>query len=252
MKMKKLMISGIVLIVTMMIYITTIDKKIYYVALGDSLAIGQNPYGKVGYGYSDYVSNYLERNELLEFYTKDFAKSGYRTSDLYKDIENNKEIKSTNNKILSIKNALIKADILTLSIGANDLFYKIGMNDMEFNLDKKDEIYKYIDEVVKDIDKLLELVRKYCKEDIIMIGYYNPLSKISSHYTRELEPMFLYGNEQIRKIAYKHNAHYIDIYEIFMENPEYIPNPLDIHPSISGYEAIALQIINIIEKNIIN
>ncbi len=251
MKIKRLMASGLVLIAIFIIYLTTVDKRIYYVALGDSLAIGQNPYGKIGYGYSDYVANYLKKNNLLEFYTKGFAKSGYRTIDLNRAIVDNKKIK-INDDILSIKNALINADIVTLSIGANDLFYKVGINDMTFNLEKKDEIYKYIDEIVIDVDKLLTLIRQYCKEDIIMIGYYNPLSKLSSKYTRELDPMFMYGNEQLKRIAYKHNVHYIDIYEIFMENPQYLPNPLDIHPSTEGYEAIASQVINIIETNIIN
>ena len=196
MNFKKLIVSGVVLIITILIYLTTIDNKIYYIALGDSLAAGQNPNGKIGYGYSDYVMNYLERNNLLEFYTKDFAVPGHRVIDLKRDIEDNKTIKLDNNTNVSIKNTLIKADIITISIGANDLFYKMGINDMNFNLEKKQTVYKYIDEIVNDIDELLALIRKYCQEDIIMVGYYNPLSRISSSYARELEPMFMYGNEK--------------------------------------------------------
>ena len=61
--------------------------KIYYLSLGDSLALGQNPYGNIGYGFSDYVSDYLREKGILEFYTKKYSVSGYRTTDLIRDIE---------------------------------------------------------------------------------------------------------------------------------------------------------------------
>ena len=35
MNFKKLIVSGVVLIITILIYLTTIDNKIYYIALGD-------------------------------------------------------------------------------------------------------------------------------------------------------------------------------------------------------------------------
>ena len=35
------------------------------------------------------------------------------------------------------------------------------------------------------------------------------------------------------------------------ENPEYLPNSNDIHPSNKGYEVIASSIIDVIEQNII-
>ena len=35
------------------------NNKIYYIALGDSIAEGMNPYGNIGYSYSDYIKDYL-------------------------------------------------------------------------------------------------------------------------------------------------------------------------------------------------
>lgn len=252
MNLKKILAGGIIILLVFIIYLVTIDKKIYYIALGDSLALGQNPYGQIGYGYSDYIVNYLENNNLLEFHTKKFAISGYRTVDLINDINRNKKITVDGGKELSIKNALIKADLITLSIGANDLFYKMGINDMVFNLETKDKVYGYIDEIIIEIDFLLEIIRKYCKEDIVIVGYYNPLSRLSLNYTRELEPIFLYANNKLEDIAVKHRAHFVNIYEIFLENSDYLPNPLDIHPSTLGYEVISTQIIDVIETYIIN
>ena len=98
----------------------------------------------------------------------------------------------------------------------------------------------------------VEAIRKYCKEDIVIVGYYNPLSRQSLDYTRKLESIFLYANSKLENIASKYNAHFINIYEIFIENSDYLPNPLDIHPSTLGYEAISTQIIDVIETYIIN
>ena len=33
------------------------SEKINYIALGDSVAEGMNPYGAVGYGYPDYIKS---------------------------------------------------------------------------------------------------------------------------------------------------------------------------------------------------
>jgi lysophospholipase L1-like esterase len=251
MKPIRLAIAGLILLIVFIIYLTTIDKKIYYISIGDSFSAGQNPYGKLGYGYSDYVANYLETNKLLEFYTKDFSEIDYRTKDLISSINNNKKIK-LNNKMLSIKTALIKADLVTVSIGIDELFSETGINDMSFNLSKTDNLYNSVDLITSNIEKTIILLKKYCKEDIVIIGCYNPLSRVSSTYLRSLEPVFIYMNNKIYKLAERYHIHYVNVYDIFKENPEYIPNPNNVHPSTSGYEVISSEIINIIEKNIIN
>jgi hypothetical protein len=53
--MKKLLVLGVILLSTFLIYLSTFDRKIYYLSLGDSLALGVTPYGGYDYGYSDYV-----------------------------------------------------------------------------------------------------------------------------------------------------------------------------------------------------
>ena len=71
----------------------------------------------------------------------------------------------------SIKNALIKADLVTLSIGMNDFLYKMNLDVEEFSME---ELYDYVDEMSEDTDTLLRLLREYCKEDIMMTNYYVP------------------------------------------------------------------------------
>lgn len=250
-KLKKVIILFLILILVFTIYILNIDKKIYYVALGDSLAAGQNPYNQMGYGYSDYVSNYLKENKLLQYYTKDFTKSGYRINDVEKDLNENKKV-VINGEKHGIKEILRNADLLTLSIGANDIFYKLGITNVSnININEITNLNSYINETLKDLDKLITYIQKYFKKDMILVGYYNPLSSTSSEYCRKLEPVFIKINSGMKKIAKKHNIHFIEIYEIFKENPEYLPNSNDIHPSNKGYEVIASSIIDVIEQNII-
>ena len=69
-----------------------------------------------------------------------------------KYIKENKEI-TIDDKKISIKHALIKADIVTISIGVNDLFYKFNIGN-EFKMDDFNDTYTYIDEVILDIDKM--------------------------------------------------------------------------------------------------
>lgn len=250
--MKKIIILGLIIGLPIMIYMLTINKKIYYVALGDSLAAGQNPYGKIGYGYSDKIANYISSKDKLDFYTKDFAVSGYRTTDLINDINDNKTVIINGEKI-SIKHALTKADLITLSIGANDLFYKLGIgNSLDISYIDKNSLKRYVDEIIDDMEKLVTIIKRYCKEDIILVGYYNPLWNMKRTYAEELDPIFIYANSKMKSLSKKYGLYYADIFDVFAKNKDYIPNPLDIHPSEEGYRAISNTISDIINKKTLN
>ena len=239
-------VVGIILI---SIYFLTLDKKIYYLSLGDSLAAGQTPDETISYSYGDYVSEYLKDREKLEFYTKKFAKSGYRSIDVLNDLNNNKRIKE-NGKEITIKNALIKADIVTLSVGANDLFYKLNstrnIDDMELS-----EMYSYVDDVMVDIDKLLYELRKSCKEQIMVLGFYNPFTSFSKTLANTLEPIVEYGNSKMQALVVKYDMTYVDIHDAFLANDNYLPTKFEIHPTKDGYYAISKKIIELIDKKML-
>ena len=67
-------------------------------------------------------------------------------------------------KEYKLQNLLIKANIITISIGMNDLIYK---SEHEYN------IYEYTDDLINDIEKLLILIRKYNKDEIYFLSFYN-------------------------------------------------------------------------------
>lgn len=248
--MKKIFVIFLLIGLPVLIYLMTINNKIYYIALGDSLAAGQNPYGQNIYSYADYVADSLRDNKKLAFYTKKFAVNGYRTVDLIHDINVNRKL-TINNTEITIKHALTKADVITISIGASDLFYKLGINNFDMAYYSEIDFKKYVDEVMRDIEKLIILIKKYCKEDIVLIGYYNPLWHMKKSYAKEIEPIFLYANEKMIELGKHYNLYYVDIHKLFKDNLDYLPNPLDVHPSEQGYRAISKKIIDIIGNNVL-
>ena len=155
--MKKYVLIITSLILVFSIYYLNLDKKIYYLSLGDYLTVGDN-----NNNYQQIVIEHLKSKKIFE---KDviYAKNGdYRIIDLINDIEDNKKF-TYNGKKYTLDNALIKADLITISIGMNDLIY-----DKFFN----NNSYDYVDEVIKDLEKLFQLIRQYSKEKIYIFNYY--------------------------------------------------------------------------------
>ena len=247
--MKKLLLISSVILVVFLIYLTTIDKKVYYLALGDSIAVGLNSYNIVDYGYTDYIKDYLEDKNILERYVNQYAKSGYRITDVYRDIEDNKKV-NLGNKEITLKNALIKADLVTLSIGANDFLANFDFGNFVGQMNTN-QTYEYIDEISSDLDKLLKTIRSYCKEDIILIGYYNPLPRLTNGYEDLMDSIFSYSDEKYETVCDKYDITYISVYDLFKGNTDYLPNPLNIHPSKEGYEAISELVIKEIDNSLL-
>lgn len=241
--MKKTIIISFIILSIFLIYLCNMDKKVYYLVLGDSLAKGEGPHGKIVKGYSTNIKNYLKEKNILETYIDKFTENGKRTTDLINDIKLNKKI-IINKKQITIQNALIKADLVTLSIGANDILSKINIEQaINYNI-----IYDYIDQLNKDLDKLLKIIREYCKEDIILIGYYNPYPYLNNKKTNDI---FDYLNKKYKITAQKYNIKYLEIDDLFKENPNFLPNENDIHPSEEAYKAISNQIITVINKTLL-
>lgn len=235
--MKKLLTIIIVVLAVFLIYLGFKDDKIYYLSIGDYLANGINHYGTKDYGYSDYVKDYLNENNKLEVFVS-FSKNNKRTIDIVKDIEDNVKI-DVNGKKKTIQNALIKADLVTISVGMNDL-----INNIEFNNDfSVNDLYNKLEQVVNDYENLFKILRDYCKEEIILVGLYNTTGN------KNLDEFFDYSNKKIAKLANSYNIDYISIYKEF-KNSEYFINN-NIYPNKLGYEVISDKIIDIIDEKII-
>lgn len=251
----KIIFLLVVIILTLLIYKLTYHKGYNYVALGDGLAVGVNSYGEENYGYSDYVKDYLNNNEFLKSYIKNFAVSSYTIDDLKEDIDNNKRI-SINNEEVSIRKVLRESDLVTISIGANDFIAMFGEKKLDYNavkkvIDNKNFYVKKIDVIANKLNKLLIEIKKYAKNDIMLLGYYNPLPYLTN-YKNKLDDLVEYGNFKLSEICEKNNIYYVDIFDDLNGKKYYFSNPSDIHPNSYGYQAISKNVIGVIKANIIN
>lgn len=231
--MKKILILGIIILSIFIIYLTTIDKKVYFLSLGDEIALGFTKEGYYELNYNDYIKEYLENKNKLEIYINDFTTQGYRITDIINDINKNKELEETNK---TIKNTLIKADLVTLSIGTNDIISQI---EREYKLTKIDynKIYKNIKQITEDLDKLLKLLREYCKEDIILVGI-----NITTEDEKTNE-IINYANETFEQISNKYNITYINQYENKQE--------IKIYPTKEEYKILGDKIIEELNNNLL-
>ena len=180
--MKKIIFLIIVTILVIGIYFFLKDRKVFYFSIIDYNS---------SYRFNNFISDYLDevdKNEEVINY--DVQNS--RVIDLINLINNNEVIGDR-----KIKNILIKADLVSLSLGFDELYLK---------LDNYDFINKYL----VNIEDLLKLSRKNCKEKIVFIGFYNFKKDIKYDYYVN----FL--NKMIRNICDKYNVYFIDTYDLIM------------------------------------
>src|SRR5699024_12319612 len=71
-------------------------------------------------------------------------------------------------------------------------------------------------------------------------GYYNALPHFSDGQQEVIVSMIHELNEAIENVAEEHGETFIPTFDSIAEkNKEYLPNPIDIHPTEEGYQVIA-------------
>ena len=165
--MKKIVIPILIVFLTFIIYKTNDDNLVDYMAIGDSLSLGINSYGNHSYGFNDYLKSYLENNNLLHHYNSLYSKNDYKIEELINDIKTNKNI-LYDDKTYNIKKELREADLLTISIGMDELVNLLNVN-KEFK-----DIQDDLDKLCNNMDNLIKEIVSLSKTKIILLGYYNP------------------------------------------------------------------------------
>ena len=237
--MKKIFCFLIICLLIYTIYYFNHTDKITYISLGDFLSVGIDSNGNTNYGYSNYLANYLKEKDLLKDYNNSFSTSGTRIIDLKNKLETNQTIKK-NGKSLSLKKCLREADLVTLSIGTDDILTSITLSTVSVeNLSNK-EITNMVDKTINELDTLFKELRKYAKNDIIFIGFYNPLEE----ETLTIERLYIYLITKTKDLCKAYDIEYLDIYNLFKKNKDYIDNPTNIYPTTEAYQMIGTKIID--------
>ena len=211
------------------IYTKTEGNKKNYLVIGDSLSKGINEYGVVSYGYSDFIKDYLENKKILKNYNKTYTDVNYKVSDIVKILEYNE---SKNN--ISLNRLIKEADIITISLGIDEIYYKINKNNQN--------IYTYIDNMISDYNKILDYISKFHHDKVYILGYYNT--------TKNNIDIFNYANYKLEVLTKKYNYTYIDLAKILDNNPTYISQINNNYmPNIRGYQKISQIIVENLKNN---
>lgn len=235
--MKKIKILVLLSSIVFIYIIYNFNNKNYinYVALGDNLALGENSYGMITYSYSDYFKDYLEKNKKLTLYTKDYSKKKYTIKNLYNDILLDSKIQ-IGKYTYNIKQVLRDSDILSISIGLNDIIYEYNTTNKLLTEYQEDRI---IDNVFFNYKELINEIKKYYTKKIYILGYYTNNTKYDN--------LILKLNKKYKNYASKNNFYYIDISDLG-RNKDYFDNPNSYYPNANGYRKIAEKLIKTYEK----
>ena len=236
--MKKILCLLIICLLVCTIYYFNHTDKITYISIGDSLSVGIDSNGNTNYGYSNYLANYLKDKDLLKSYNNYFSTSGTKIIDLKNKLETNWTIKK-DGKSLSLKKCLREAELVTLSVGMDNILTELTLSTVSVeNLSNK-EITTIVDKTVNELDSLFKELSKYAKKDIIFIGFYNPLEE----ETLTAERLYTYLITKTKNLCKTYDIEYLDIYNLFKKNKDYIDNPTNIYPTTEAYQMIATKII---------
>lgn len=237
--MKKLIKLFILIIISLSVYFIYNLKDtstIIYTSLGDGFADGINSYGDKNYGYSNYVSDNIKKEEslnrsYLNFTSKDMTINDLRSLILLNNHDNNQN---------NIRQVLRETDLLTISVGINDLIYKMNVENITTNHQKE----KTITEIVDNLDITLQEITKYYQKNIYLIGYYNfyPQNSVERKMLESL-------NSKLEEYSMKNNLIFVDNSNMDKSLSLYLDNPNSIYPNIDGYKKISDNIWSKMLKN---
>ncbi len=243
--MKKFKIIGtiITIILIYIIYILTYSNKITYLSLGDALAAGKTPYANYNYGYKEGIISYLEKKDLLESSNDEFIDEYSTIKDLIEDITNNLRLDDKTN----IKKEIREADIITISIGNNELEKILNPIFVSVNGLYYVHVEDEINSILSDIETLFKTIKPYAVNETYFLGYYNMFPRSITNI-EEAEKIFNYLNTNVEKLCDEYDINYVDTYGLFEEETSYLPNPFSYYPNTKGYQIIADKIIETLEN----
>ena len=157
-------------------------------SIGDGLSSGETPYGIEGYSFNDYLKeDYLTIHKLNNYI--EYASRDKTIKELIYEIKENKEITLKNEKI-EIKQAINKADILTIAIGMDEL--------------ANNKITSKIkNEYLHDLEELFSMINLLNKNKVVIISLYT----WKKNDLLTIEKL----NASVRDIALTNNFEFVDI-----------------------------------------
>lgn len=232
----KLLILMLSIPIIYIIYILNSSKNINYLSLGDDLALGVNSFGISNYSYSDYFKDHLKQKEMLHLYLNNYAEKNKSITELYNDLLTNKKI-TVNKQVYNLKKTIRESEVLTLSIGQNDI--KNEINNLEKSIITPNDYNNIVNKIYKKYEILLNEITKYFKGDMYIL---------STYYTNNKEKeVSISLNNKIQNYCINNSINYINIE--FIGKPEYLDNKKSSLPNDNAYYIIGKRLIKMWNDN---
>jgi lysophospholipase L1-like esterase len=207
------------------------DQKI--VAIGDSLTEGVGDETENG-GYVGILNHTFEDNSL-NISVENFGKKGNRSDQLLKRLEKEE-----------IASAIKEADMVLITIGANDIMNVLKSNFMNVTMEPfKEERVKYIERLRAIFNKINDLNPD---TQIFLIGFYNPFER---HFgeIKELGMIIDNWNDDGKSLAEEYdNVRYIPTKDLFSNSNLDLLAEDEFHPNTSGYKLIAQRVLEYLKE----
>lgn len=205
------------------------------VAIGDSLTQGVGDETDNG-GYVGILENTLNES-TQKVHIENFGKRGNRTDQLLKRLEEPK-----------IAASLANADVILVTIGANDIMKVVKENISNLQYEPFAEEQKAYEDRLREIfDKMTE----YNPEaDIYLLGFFNPFESYFEH-VNELKQIIDNWNSTSRAVTQDYEqVTYIPVQDLFSAGESRYFSEDNFHPNQMGYREIAERVFHYIRPSI--
>lgn len=199
------------------------------IALGDSLTRGTGD--GAGLGYVGNLRTSLAQNMGEEVYVLNHGVNGYKTADLLRDLQKKEDIRRT----------VRQADIITLSIGGNDLFNAGGMEEVKPELS-----YKRLPEAMKKYEQIVQIIRSLNpKATVMYVGLYNAFSDLSN--AQASDEVIQRWNGKASAVLYKYpDTIFVPTDDLFRTHGTKYLSSDHFHPNQAGYRRIGQRMAELI------
>ncbi|WP_281658884.1 SGNH/GDSL hydrolase family protein [Halobacillus sp. Cin3] len=215
-----------------------IKNDLTVVAIGDSLTQGVGD-GTDNGGYVGILEdNFTNTNTNTSLEVINYGKRGNRTDQMLERMEDE-----------DISRSIEQADIVLITIGANDVMKVVKDNFTNLNYqDFRDERDGYEERLKEIIEKTQNLNDE---APIYFVGLYNPFNQYFNNIPELGEIMGDWNEASERIIGTYDQAHFIPIRDIFDGNEEELLWEEDhFHPNEQGYKEMAERVLAHIREDI--
>ena len=191
------------------IYNLTKQDKLYVTAIGDELA----------------THKYLTNSKIRKYNTT-FTNNDFKINDILNTLKSNHDVTPNIHQVIK------KSDILIISIGINDIYYKLN--------DNSKEIYTYLNNIINTYEEILEIIGKYNYQKVYVLGYYTINSDKSD--------IINYANYKLLKITNNYHYTYLDLNKIISNCPKCLKKEDNYHLNELGFKQISNLIVENLKK----